>query len=249
MNKQTKKKWCAAIVAIIILIFIIALPICIYATRETTNTTESEVAEQNSVIEEQATPTDLTTTEAITTEEITTTEEVTTEEIKIEVVTTEVVVTEAPTTEYVAPVEEILEEEEEVIDEDVVIEENGGNPYTALIDGLSEDEKYMIYQITFLESGNQSMEGQRAVIEVILNRVLSDKFPNSVQGVLSQSGQFSTWSYMNSRSHNSTQEEALQLVYTESPVLGSTSYVYFSTGKFSWAHNYVQIGAHWFGTY
>lgn len=248
MNKQTKKKWCAAIVAIIILIFIIALPICIYATRETTNTTESEVAEQNSVIEEQATPTDLTTTEAITTEEITTTEEVTTEEIKIEVVTTETVVTEAPTTEYVAPVEEILEEEE-VIDEDVVIEENCGNPYAALIDGLSEDEKYMIYQITFLESGNQSMEGQRAVIEVILNRVLSDKFPNSVQGVLSQSGQFSTWSYMNSKSHNSTQEEALQLVYTESPVLGSTSYVYFSTGKFSWAHNYVQIGAHWFGTY
>lgn len=122
------------------------------------------------------------------------------------------------------------------------------SPYADLIDTLTDDEKYLIYQITFLEAGNQSMEGQRAVVEVILNRVLSDEYPNTVEGVLSQSGQFTTWSYSNSKSHNEEQEEALQLVYEEEPVL-TLDYLMFSRGKFSWGKNYIKIGDHWFGTF
>ena len=122
------------------------------------------------------------------------------------------------------------------------------NPYADLIDTLTDDEKYLIYQITFLEAGNQSMEGQRAVVEVILNRVLSDKYPNTIKEVLSQSGQFVTWSYRNSKSHNEEQEEALQLVYKEEPIL-TLNYLMFSRGKFSWGRNYIKIGDHWFGTF
>ena len=122
------------------------------------------------------------------------------------------------------------------------------SPYADLIDTLTDDEKYLIYQITFLEAGNQSMEGQRAVVEVILNRVLSDKYPNTVKEVLSQSGQFVTWSYRNSKSHNEEQEEALQLVYEEEPIL-TLDYLMFSRGKFSWGRNYIKIGDHWFGTF
>ena len=122
------------------------------------------------------------------------------------------------------------------------------NPYADLIDTLTDDEKYLIYQITFLEAGNQSMEGQRAVIEVILNRVLSNKYPNTVERVLSQSGQFVTWAYRNSKSHNEEQEEALQLVYEEEPIL-TLDYLMFSRGKFSWGRNYIKIGDHWFGTF
>ena len=122
------------------------------------------------------------------------------------------------------------------------------NPYADLIDTLTDDEKYLIYQITFLEAGNQSMEGQRAVVEVILNRVLSDRYPNTVERVLSQSGQFVTWSYRNSKSHNEEQEEALQLVYEEEPIL-TLDYLMFSMGKFSWGRNYIKIGDHWFGTF
>lgn len=122
------------------------------------------------------------------------------------------------------------------------------SPYVDLIDNLTDDEKYLIYQITFLEAGNQSMEGQRAVVEVILNRVLSDEYPNTVEEVLSQSGQFTTWSYRNSKSHNEEQEEALQLVYEEEPIL-TLDYLMFSRGKFSWGKNYIKIGDHWFGTF
>ena len=122
------------------------------------------------------------------------------------------------------------------------------NPYRDLIDNLTDDEKYLIYQITFLEAGNQSMEGQRAVIEVILNRVLSDKYPNTVTEVLSQSGQFVTWNFRNSKLHNEEQEEALQLVYDELPIL-TLDYLMFSRGKFSWGRNYIKIEDHWFGTF
>ena len=122
------------------------------------------------------------------------------------------------------------------------------SPYYELIANLTDNEKYLIYQITYLEAGNQSMEGQRAVIEVILNRVLSDKYPDTVEGVLSQSGQFVTWKNRNAKSHNEEQEEALELVFTEQPVL-TLDYMMFSMGQFSWGRNYVKIGDHWFGTF
>lgn len=122
------------------------------------------------------------------------------------------------------------------------------NPYGNLIDCLTDEEKYLIYQVTYLESGNQTMEGQRACIEVILNRVLSDRYPNTVEGVLSQSGQFNVWSYRFKKQHNEQQEIALQLVYEEKPVL-SQDYLMFSLGKFSWGRNYVKIDDVWFGTF
>ena len=122
------------------------------------------------------------------------------------------------------------------------------SPHQILIDSLTENEKYLIYQITYLESGNQSMEGQRAVIEVILNRVLSDKFPNTVEGVLSQPGQFKTWKNRNAAAHNKEQEEALELVYKNDPIL-TLDYLMFSRGQFSWGRNYIQIEDHWFGTF
>lgn len=122
------------------------------------------------------------------------------------------------------------------------------SPYYELIANLTDNEKYLIYQITYLEAGNQSMEGQRAVIEVILNRVLSDKYPDTVEGVLSQSGQFVTWKNRNAKSHNEEQEKALELVFTEQPVL-TLDYMMFSMDPFSWGRNYVKIGDHWFGTF
>lgn len=46
--------------------------------------------------------------------------------------------------------------------------------YADKIDELEDYEKVLICQITFREAGNQSIEGKRAVIEVILNRVMDD---------------------------------------------------------------------------
>ena len=49
----------------------------------------------------------------------------------------------------------------------------------------------MLAAIIYCEAGNQSYEGKLAVGSVIMNRVASRSFPNSISGVIYQSGQFS----------------------------------------------------------
>ena len=123
------------------------------------------------------------------------------------------------------------------------------SPYRDIIDNLSAEEKDLIYRITYLEAGDHTMDGQRAVIEVILNRVISEKYPNTVTGVLSQKGQFTTWKMRNGKraNYNQQQIQALELVKQEPPLL-NFNYLYFNGTKFKWAKNYVRISKHWFGT-
>lgn len=52
-------------------------------------------------------------------------------------------------------------------------------------------ESYLLACIVYCESGNQSYEGQLAVANVVLNRVKSPLFPNTISEVVYQSGQFS----------------------------------------------------------
>lgn len=51
---------------------------------------------------------------------------------------------------------------------------------------MSEDERREMAGIVFLEARNQCAEGQQAVAEVILNRVISPDFPDTVHDVLHQ---------------------------------------------------------------
>ena len=131
-----------------------------------------------------------------------------------------------------------------------IIEENIVNPYTEIIKNLTEYEKELIYKITFAEAGNQEEDGQRAVIEVILNRVLSDDFPNTVEGVLSQKNQFSTWPGRN-KIRKIDQDRIiniLELVAIEIPILPSLEYVFFARGKQTkYATDFIKIQDHWFG--
>ena len=58
---------------------------------------------------------------------------------------------------------------------------------------VSEEDGKLLEAILWAEANNQSFEGQKAVIEVIFNRVLSDEWPDTIYDVLSQRGQFATW--------------------------------------------------------
>ncbi|MFR5011730.1 MAG: cell wall hydrolase [Acutalibacteraceae bacterium] len=59
----------------------------------------------------------------------------------------------------------------------------------------------MIARITMLEAGAEPDRGQQAVVEVILNWMYSDQFPDTVYEVLSQKdngcSQFVTWKNRN----------------------------------------------------
>lgn len=47
--------------------------------------------------------------------------------------------------------------------------------------------------MVYAESGNQSLDGKIAVANVVLNRVKSPIFPNTIEGVLAQKNQFPTY--------------------------------------------------------
>ncbi len=55
---------------------------------------------------------------------------------------------------------------------------------------LSEYEIMMLATIIYCEAGNQGTDGQLAVGYVIMNRIRSSRFPNTLEGVLRQSRQF-----------------------------------------------------------
>lgn len=52
-------------------------------------------------------------------------------------------------------------------------------------------DAYLLACLVYSESGNQSYEGQLAVANVVLNRVKSPLFPNTISEVIYQKGQFS----------------------------------------------------------
>lgn len=109
----------------------------------------------------------------------------------------------------------------------------------------SQAEKELLASIIFCEAGNQPYEGQVAVGAVVMNRVQSGSFPNTVEGVIYQGGQFSPVStgWLDSvRGSNGYTSAAMQAAEDAlagvNPVGGC---LYFDRGG-----NGMQIGDHYF---
>lgn len=56
---------------------------------------------------------------------------------------------------------------------------------------FAEGDRYLLANLIYCEAGGESYAGQLAVGSVVINRVLSSKFPDSVLGVIYQKSQFS----------------------------------------------------------
>ncbi|MGM9567646.1 MAG: cell wall hydrolase [Clostridia bacterium] len=63
-------------------------------------------------------------------------------------------------------------------------------PQTAASGNLTENEIYLMAKMIYAEARGESQQGQIAVGAVIMNRVKSDLFPNTLNGVLYQKNQF-----------------------------------------------------------
>ena len=122
--------------------------------------------------------------------------------------------------------------------------------YASTIESLTEEDRELICRITWREAGNQKEKGQRAVMEVILNRIESDTFPDTAYGVLSQTGQFSTWAGRNEVTTEQIEQmqNILNIIYQEENTILTKEYVYFDKIMHDYGHNYVRIKGHWFGT-
>lgn len=112
---------------------------------------------------------------------------------------------------------------------------------------VSEEDGKLLEAILWAEANNQSFEGQKAVIEVIFNRVLSDEWPDTIYDVLSQKGQFATWKSRNKVKPTEVQSDVISDVLRETEtVLPDTSYVFFDRRGVN-GKNHVRIQDHVFG--
>lgn len=119
--------------------------------------------------------------------------------------------------------------------------------YADIAASITGSERELLAKATYLEAGNQSMTGQRAVVEVILNRVMDDKFPSTIEGVLYQPGQFTTAPRLASATPNEEQYEAVDLTLETSTPILEPYVLFFATGLPDWQTKYEKIGAHYFG--
>lgn len=115
---------------------------------------------------------------------------------------------------------------------------------------VSEEEFALLRSILALEAdyATEGFDGQKAVVEVVFNRVLSDKWPNTVADVIYQKGQFATVKYLK-KPYNlpgEHEDDAISAVLRETEtVLPDMRYVYFSRGK-SNGRDFVKLNHHWF---
>ncbi len=115
-----------------------------------------------------------------------------------------------------------------------------------------ENSLFWLSRVIYLESGNQPLEGKMAVGNVVLNRVSSSSFPNTIVGVLSQKNQFSTYRSGKMKSANPNAESviAAKLVLDGGVVAKTKGALWFDSAPSSWAsrnRTYVAtIGGHRF---
>lgn len=138
---------------------------------------------------------------------------------------------------------------EEFVAQEPIIQEQivSFNQYAGIINSLTPYDRELICRISYLEAGNQCIEGQRAVIEVILNRVISPRWPNTVEGVLSAPRQFSTWKHKDKVSIEQITQmnNVLNIVAcSNDTVLPDINYIYFNNKSNSKSN--IKIQGHWF---
>lgn len=86
--------------------------------------------------------------------------------------------------------ESVMNDTEEVIEtEPEVVEDTNAVQY---VYNLSDNDKAILVRIAKAEAGNQGIDGEALVMQVILNRAFGDnEFPDTIEGVVFQKHQFS----------------------------------------------------------
>lgn len=99
------------------------------------------------------------------------------------------------------------------------------------------NDLFWLSRVIYTESGNQPLEGKMAVGNVVLNRVKHPSFPNTIEGVLAQKNQFTTyWSGHIARSSpNAESVIAAKLVLDGGVVEEVKNALYFDSAANSWA--------------
>ena len=93
---------------------------------------------------------------------------------------------------------------------------------------LTLEQEDLIAKVIWAESRGESPEGQQAVAEVILNRLASDRFPNTLYDVIYGEGQFRTVPFLKDAEPSQAQYEAIESALYGPNILPQDVY-YFAT--------------------
>lgn len=101
----------------------------------------------------------------------------------------------------------------------------------------NQEDLFWLSRVITAESGNQPLEGQMAVGNVVMNRVASPIYPNTVEGVLAQKNQFTTYraGKLADRTPTATSVIAAKLVLDGGVVEETAGALYFDSASGSWA--------------
>ncbi len=101
----------------------------------------------------------------------------------------------------------------------------------------NQEDLFWLSRVIHRESGNQPLEGMMAVGNVVLNRVADPVFPDTVEGVLAQKNQFSTYKSGVLAETNPSERSiiAAKLVMDGGVVEETKGALYFDSGSTSWA--------------
>lgn len=165
----------------------------------------------------------------------------------------ELLVVERPYCEYVpvpAPVRVVIpvvREKEIVIERPIIVQERAER-WQGI--SITNEEKELLACLAWREARGEKTLGMRLVVEVVLNRVLSEHFPNTVYDVLYQPGQF-TPDYgvpeLDEITPTDAQYEAVELALTETPIL-EPDVVFFARSPI-YGEIFLHVGGHYFTRY
>lgn len=159
-----------------------------------------------------------------------------------------------------------------IVDYERLIVESPKRLYDKSVTQMSEQEYDELTRIVNLESHTEDMIGQMAVVEVVFNRTQTKGFKNTIHGVLSQKGQFTTWKMRNKAKVTQMQIDAIEAVIAEEESILApyveegkrigtvdkravpTDYVFFCTPEayekvgIRYMFNPIKVGGHIFAT-
>lgn len=115
--------------------------------------------------------------------------------------------------------------------------------------GFSEEEFELFQRVVFAEAGNQGFKGKQLVADVILNRLASEQFPDTLEGVLLQENQFACVTTGAIYCYD-LDEKSKQAIITELMLERQNEEIlFFRTEKFSeYGTPAFQYGDHYFST-
>ena len=110
---------------------------------------------------------------------------------------------------------------------------------------LTDSERELLAKILFNEAGNQSITGQRAVVEVVFNRMLDPRFPDTLTEVIYAPNQFASTKALGQANPTQVQYDVIDMVLNESEPVLPENVVYFATTPAN-GTLYEKIGGHCF---